>query len=170
MLSFPPFLKELKWLIKLSSFEVLWTSYYIGIIEWTLPCVPQNFYIETLHPPYEIIRRWFLWEVTGIRCGQNMNEISTLIRTMKEFMSLLCSPPCEDMRKNQQTATWKRTSPKLNHVSILILDFQTLELEIQIFNNSHSPWYFFFTASWAKILPQIIPFTCKPVVQIDVSF
>lgn len=92
--------------------------------------VPPSFYIETLYPPYEIIRRWVLWEVTGIRRGQKnlMSEISAFIRGMKVFVSLLCSPPCEDMRRNQQSVTWKRASPKLNHASILILDFQTVEM------------------------------------------
>lgn len=68
-------------------------------------------------PQCDGIRRWCLWEVTGISWGHGGGALMlgvSALRVVRELASL-CFPPCEDTMRSQRSATWKtaRTGTQL---------------------------------------------------------
>lgn len=57
-----------------------------------------------------------------------MNGISNHRRIMRHLASLLCTLPCEDPMRSQESATQTGSSPELDFESTLILDIQPPEL------------------------------------------
>ena len=50
--------------------------------------------------------------------------MSVFVEARRQLASSLCSLPCEDMVRSQQSATQKRVRTSLAHAGSLILDFR----------------------------------------------